>query len=53
MVKFVANKKDFLSIISFLFFVLENLHLHMSFDIVNLLDITTHERINKKSYKYF
>lgn len=47
MVKFVVAKL-------FLFFILKNLYLYISFNVVNLLYTITCKQINKKKiYKYF
>ena len=48
MIKFVANNNYFLLTKLSPFFTLKSLYLQMSFDIINLLNITTCERINKK-----
>ena len=44
----MANNNNLASTRLFLFFALRGLHLRMSFDIIDFLDTTTSERINKK-----
>ncbi len=45
----MVNNNDFLlTRLSSFFFALKGLHPCISFDIINLLDITTREQINKK-----
>lgn len=44
----MANNNNFLLTRLFLFFTSRGLHLRMSFDIINFLDITIREQINKK-----
>ena len=46
--EFTANNNDSLSTKFFLFFALKSLYLWISFDIINFLDITIYEQINKK-----
>ena len=48
MAEFAANNNNSAAIRLSLFFALRNLYLCMSFDIINLLDTTTCEQINKK-----
>ena len=48
MTEFAANNNNFTFTKLFLFFALRVLHLHMSFDVTNLSDITMNEQINKK-----
>ena len=48
MAEFAANNNDFSSTRLSPFFVSRGLHPRMSFDVVDLSDITTRERINKK-----
>ncbi len=48
MAEFAANNNVSLSTKLFLFFTSRGLHLRMSFDVVDLSDTTTRERINKK-----
>ena len=48
MAEFAANNNDFSSTKLSPFFASRGLHLRMSFDIVDLSDTTTRERINKK-----
>ena len=46
--KFMANNNNFASNRLSLFFASRGLYLRMSFDVINLLNTITHERINKK-----
>ena len=48
MVEFAANNNNSASTRLSPFFALRGLHPRMSFDVVNLLDTTARERINKK-----
>ena len=48
MAEFAANKNVFLLTKLSLFFALRGLYLYISFEIVDLSDITTCEQINKK-----
>ena len=48
MAKFATNNNNSASIGFSLFFALKVLHLFISFDVVDLLNITTGEQINKK-----
>ena len=48
MAELAAHNKNFVSIGLSPFFTSRGLHLRMSFDVVDLLDTTTCERINKK-----
>ena len=48
MVEFAANNNDSASTKLSPFFASRGLHLRMSFDVVDLSDTTTRERINKK-----
>ena len=48
MAKFVANNNDSAFTKLSPFFASRGLHLHMSFDVVDLSDKTTRKRINKK-----
>ena len=48
MAKFTANNNKSASTKLSPFFTSKGLHLHMSFDVVDLLDITTYEQVNKK-----
>ena len=48
MAEFAANNNNFTSIKLSPFFASKSLHLQISFDVVDFLDITTHEQINKK-----
>ena len=48
MAEFAANNNDFAFTKLSPFFALRGLHLRMSFDVVDLSDKTTRERINKK-----
>ena len=43
MAEFATNNNNFLSIKLFLFFISRNLRLQISFDVIDLLDITTYE----------
>ena len=46
--EFAANNNNSASTRLFPFFASRDLHSHMSFDVVDLLDTTTRKRINKK-----
>ena len=48
MIEFAANNNNFTSTRFSLFFALRGLHPCISFDVINLSNITTRERINKK-----
>lgn len=48
MVEFVVNNNDSASTKVSLIFASKELHLRMSFDIVNLSDSITHKQLNKK-----
>ena len=48
MAEFVANNNNFAFTRLSPFFASKGLHLHMIFDIIDLSDISTYERINKK-----
>lgn len=48
MAEFAINNNISISIKLFPFFASRTLYLRISFDIINLLDITTREKINKK-----
>lgn len=48
MVEFVVNNNDLVFIKLFPFFILKNLYLWTSFNIIDFSDITIHKRINKK-----
>ena len=48
MAEFMTNNNNSSFIKLFPFFALKGLYLYISFDVINLLDITTREQINKK-----
>lgn len=48
MIEFVANNNQFISTKLSLFFILKSLHLYISLDIIDFLDITIYKQINKK-----